>query len=251
MTSKRLLQTGQSTIELIVSCLMLVPLFLTLHLLGKYLDLSQTTTVASRYVAFEGAVHHSSSNTGWKTDAELATEVRRRFYSRNDLTVKTNDVVSDVEAERNPLWVDHKGTPLLQGFNRINVNTTKASMDTLFNGVTNVLDHSAHFELPDGNLYAGTVNVQLANIAELIPFDALNLSITRKTVVLVDPWSAKGPNDVSDKVKHSELVFPTTPLLVPATALSPLIMIVEPNASPPSVGQVKPDWVPADRLRPY
>ena len=68
-------QTGQSTVEFIVVSLVLVPLFLIVPLLGKYIDLAQTTLVASRYVAFEGTVHHSSSLSGWKTDAELATEV--------------------------------------------------------------------------------------------------------------------------------------------------------------------------------
>ena len=68
-------QAGQSTIELIVASLILVPLFLIVPLLGKYLDLAQTTEIASRYVAFEGAVHHSSSTEGWKTDAELARTI--------------------------------------------------------------------------------------------------------------------------------------------------------------------------------
>lgn len=248
--SSHSLQAGQSTIEFIVVSLILVPLFLIVPLLGKYLDLAQTTQAASRYVAFEGAVHHSSSTTGWKTDAELATEVRRRFYSRNDLSVKTNDVVSEIDSDRNPLWVDHRGDALIPDFNNVSVKTTTSSMDTLFNGVTNFADLSSHFKLPDKNLYSGTVSVQLANIAGLIPFDAIDLSISRKTVMLVDSWAAKGPNDVASKVKSSEIVLQTGQLKL-AAPLSVFIDIAEPNASPPKVGKVEPDWVPADRLKPY
>ena len=249
-------QTGQSTVEFIVVSLVLVPLFLIVPLIGKYLDLAQTTQIASRYVAFEGAVHHSSSSTGWKTDAELATEVRRRFYSRNDLSVKTNDLVSEVDAERNSLWVDHRGDALLPDFSNISVQTTKASIATVFNGVTNVLDFSDNFGLPDENLYSGTVSVQLANVAGLAPFDAIDLSITRKTVVLVDPWAAKGPGDVTNKVKNSgAMTFPYQLLQTTASILEPAILVFEKmlgGAPPPKIGRVDADIVPKDRvLQPY
>jgi hypothetical protein len=249
-------QTGQSTLEFIVVSLVLVPLFLIVPLLGKYLDLAQTTQVASRYVAFEGAVHHSSSAAGWKTDAELAAEVRRRFYSRNDLSIKTGDVVSEIDSERNPLWVDHRADALLPDFNQVSVQTTKKSIATMFNGVTNMLDFSDDFNLPQDNLYSGSVSVQLANVAGLAPFDAIDLSMVRKTVVLVDPWAAKGPADISSKVKNSGIkTFPYQVLQVPASILEPVISIFEDGlggASPPKIGRVDADVVPKDRvLQPY
>ena len=75
-------QAGQATTEFVVLCLALVPIALIVPLLGKYIDLMHATEAASRYVAFEGTVHHSS--TGWKGDAVLSEEVRRRFSaSRN------------------------------------------------------------------------------------------------------------------------------------------------------------------------
>ena len=249
-------QAGQSTIELIVASLILVPLFLIVPLLGKYLDLAQTTEIASRYVAFEGAVHHSSSTEGWKTDAELATEVRRRFYSRNDLSVKTNDVVSEIDHDRNPLWVDHRGDFLLPNFNNVSVKTTKKTQDTLFNGVTELANLSSNFNLPDENLYSGAVSIKLANIASLEPFDKIGLSMTRKTVLLVDSWASKSPFEVRSKIKESGLkVFPYQALQIPATILNPFISLFEDGfggASPPEIGRVDEDIVPKDRvLQPY
>lgn len=42
-------QRGQSTIEFVVLALVLVPLMLIVPLVGKYMDIAQTTAVASRY----------------------------------------------------------------------------------------------------------------------------------------------------------------------------------------------------------
>lgn len=242
-------QTGQSSIEMIVLSLVLVPLFLIVPILGKYMDIAQTTSIASRYVAFEGASHHNSSLSGWKSDTELATEVRRRFYSRHSLSIKTNDVVSEIDEDRNPLWVNHRGDPLLQDFNQISVNTRKQSTSSIFNGLSALFDVSDDFDLDNDNLYRGEVNVQLANIAGLIPFDAINLNIRRHTVVLVDPWAAKHAAEVESKVKDAGLIFPHQVLNVPASLLNPAISLFEFNASPPDIGKVEPDHVPSDRLK--
>ena len=47
---------GQSAVEFLVLALALLPLFLLLPLLGKYLDLGHATEHAARYVAFESAI---------------------------------------------------------------------------------------------------------------------------------------------------------------------------------------------------
>ncbi|MHB1372375.1 MAG: hypothetical protein ACYCWL_00630 [Thauera sp.] len=95
---------GQSTVEFLLLALVLLPLFLIVPLLGKQLDIAQTAASASRYVAFEGTVRHGSSLQPWKSDAELADEVRRRFFSVSTAPVKTGDVAGDFAAHRNPLW---------------------------------------------------------------------------------------------------------------------------------------------------
>lgn len=242
-------QTGQSTIEMIVLSLVLVPLFLIVPILGKYMDIAQTTSTASRYVAFEGATHHNVSLSGWKSDTELAAEVRRRFYSQHSLSIKTNDVVSEIDEDRNPLWVDHRGDPMLADFNRVSVNTRKQNISSIFNGLTSIFDFSDDFELDNDNLYRGEVNVQLVNILGLTPFDSLNLNIRRHTVVLVDAWASKNASEVESKVKDAGLIFPHQLLNVPASLLKPAINLFEFNASAPEIGKVEPDHVPSDRLK--
>nr|WP_295775630.1 hypothetical protein [Rhodoferax sp.] len=239
-------QKGQSTVEFVVLAVVMVPLLLIIPLIGKYMDIAQTTAVASRYVAFEGAVRHSSSNGGWKTDGELAQEVRRRFFSSSDAPIKTNDTAGDFNAHRNPLWFDHRGMPLLPVFgSNVKVSTVKDSTSQPFGTV-----YAGSFGLSSDNLYTGNVNVTVADIAGLKPFDALGLSITRKTALLADPWAASGPGSVSSKIKGATAAFPYAALKLAAAPLSPFISLLEPNSNPPDVGVVDPDKVPADRLGP-
>ena len=243
-------QRGQSTTELTVVALVLVPLMLIVPLLGKYMDIAQTTIVASRYVAFEGTVHHTStSNGGWKSDASLANEVRRRFFSKNDLSIKTNDVAGNFNADRNPLWFDHKGNPLLPDFNNnIGVKTERINMTQPFGAF-----YTGAFNLDQNNLYKGEVNVNIANIADVVPFDAINLVVKRHTALLVDPWTATGPGMVTDAIQDADVAFPyKVPLKPTAAVLSFGLNLFEPSTSEPDVGRVAPDFVPNNRvLQPY
>jgi hypothetical protein len=241
-------QRGQSTVEFVVLSLVMVPLLLIVPLLGKYMDIAQTTAEASRYTAFEGTVRHSSSTAGWKSDSELATEVRRRFFSNSDAPIKTNDVAGDFNAHRNTLWFDHRGNPLLQDFAKnVGVETQKDSLSQPFGAL------AGNFNLPQRNLYTGRVTVQVANIAGLLPFDSIGLSMTRGTTVLVDPWAASGPDQVTAKVQGAGLLFPYQPLDVIAQPLAvlmsnPVLAILGTDTTPPEVGRVDPDRVPQDRV---
>jgi hypothetical protein len=241
-------QLGQSTVEFVVLSLVLVPLLLIVPLLGKYMDIAQTTAEAGRYTAFEGTVRHTSSVDGWKTDAELATEVRRRFFSNSDAPIKTNDTAGDFNAHRNTLWFDHRGNPLLPVFvKNVGVETEKESMSQPFGAL------AGNFNLPQKNLYTGRVNVNIADISNLKPFDAIGLRVTRWTTVLVDPWTASGPSQVTAKVQGAGMLFPYHLLEGIAAPLgivmnNPVLSILGADTTPPDVGRVDPDRVPQDRV---
>lgn len=242
------LQQGQSTTEFVVLSLVLVPLLLTVPLVGKYMDVAQTTVVASRYVAFEGTVHHSSSKGGWKTDAELAQEVRRRFYSNSAAPIKTDDAAGDFDAHRNPLWYDHRSAPMLPVFaGNVGVESRREQMDQPFGAV-----FAGSLDLSKTNLHTGVVTVVVADVEDLAPFDALGLTIARRTTLLVDPWAAKGPGTVRDRITGApgdvRGHFPYGPLKLAAAPLLPMIETFEFKSKPPRIGRVEPDRVPADRL---
>ena len=244
----RLLQRGQSTVEFVALSFVLVPLMLIVPLLGKYMDIAQTTAEASRYTAFEGTVRHSSSADGWKSDADLATEVRRRFFSNSDAPIKTSDVAGNFNAHRNTVWFDHRGSPLLPDFAKdVGVTTRIDSLSQPFGALAD------SFNLPQQNLYTGQVSVNIADIPNLKPFDTIGLSVTRGTTVLVDPWAASGPSQVVSTVKGAGLLFPYQPLEVIAAPLAvlmsnPILAILGADTTPPDVGRVTPDRVPTDRV---
>jgi hypothetical protein len=235
-------------VEFVVLSAVLVPLLLIVPLVGKHMDLAQTTAMASRYVAFEGTVRHSSSTGGWKTDAELAQEVRRRFFSNSDAPVKTGDAAGDFNAHRNTLWFDHRSDPMLPEFaSNVGVETRRESLSQPFGTV-----FAGSLGLPTENLHTGTVTVQVADVADLPPFDSLGLSMARSTALLADPWAASGPGQVKDKVAGApnNLVghFPYGGLELVALPLNPFISLLEFDSAPPDIGRVTPDRVPADRL---
>ncbi len=244
-------QRGQSTVEFVVLAFVLVPLLLAVPLIGKYMDIAQTAAVASRYAVFEGTVRHSSATDGWKTDAGLAMEVRRRFFSNTDAPVKTGDAAGDFNAHRNTLWFDHRGDPLLPKFvDNVGVKTTRESTAQPFGAF-----YAASLGLPSENLYTGQVIVNVADIAGFQPFDKLKLSIDRSTTVLADSWTASGPGMVEEKIKKDGFnplgPFPYKPLEVlggnPVVDLA--FTLFEYGAPPPDIGRVEPDRVHADRLK--
>lgn len=245
------LQRGQSTVEFVVLALVLVPLLLAVPLVGKYLDLAQTAAVAGRYAAFEGAVRHSSASGGWKTDAELAMEVRRRFFSNSDAPVKTGDAAGDFNAHRNTLWFDHRGDPLLPKFvTSVGVKTSREPLAQPFGAL-----YAQAFDLAQDNLYSGRVTVAVADIAGFEPFDTLGLSISRATTVLADPWAASRPGRIEQRIRSDGWdplgSFPYQPL--EALGGNPVVdlalTLFEYGAPPPDIGRVEPDRVPSDRLK--
>lgn len=245
MTSRsivRRLQRGQATVEFVVACLALVPLLIAIPLLGKYLDLFQASESASRYVAFEGMARNSSSS--WKSDAELSMEVRRRFFSNSDAPVKTGDAAGDFTANRNPMWTDHTGNPLLDKFeDDVKVATTVTGK----NAIAATQAFAPQLGLSTNNWYTAAVTVKMANVPSFAPFDAINLSTTRRTVLLADAWTARDNAQIRNRIEDGGLtVYP----IGKVKALVDLIGMIPPLVNDPALVVSDFDWdvVPCDRL---
>lgn len=136
---------GQAMTEtLITASTVLVPIFLLIPLLGKYIDMRQTSIQAARYEAWEYTVWYGNNveydfftapngelPTGYsrtqpvKTPAQVQVESRKRFFSDVNtanieqgtalglLTLNQNDFQTAPSA--NTMWVDHRGNPLWDG----------------------------------------------------------------------------------------------------------------------------------------
>ena len=234
-------QRGQATTEFAVLALALVPIFIAVPLIGKYIDMNQAAEQASRYVAFEAAARNTSSS--WKTDAEIAVEVRRRFFSNSDAPVKTNDVAGDFAANRNPVWTDHAGNPLIAKFED-DVGVASATQD--YNAIAATALYRGELGLSNSNLYTGNVTVKMADIAGFQPLDQIGLSTSRKTVLLADAWTARDNASIRSRIEGSVLMYPIGPLkglIDPLGTLPPLLY--DPGFT---VGDFDWDVVPCDRI---
>jgi hypothetical protein len=260
---------GQALSEFIVIALALVPLFLLMPMIAKYQDLSHATEMASRYVAFE-AIANNDGMSSYKPPAQLAQEVRRRFYSNSDAPIKTNDEAGDFKANQNLFWVDAQGDALIKHFNDVTVSFGAAHGANHADGKS-AGDDGKPFNLPvplpvaqqlglKTGMYTANVSVVVANLKDIGPsfastyegFKNLNLTVSRHTSVLTDSWTARDPAQIESRIDKDAL-FPGNRLTMVKPALQIAVPLIEMPGpvSAPKMGELSfwRDVVPADRLK--
>jgi hypothetical protein len=255
---------GQALTEFLVIAVALVPLFLLLPMIGKYQDLVYATQMASRYIAFDATSFGNTNGFNpWKSPAQLAAEVRRRFYGVADAPIKTGDTAGEFDADRNLSWRDPYSNPLIKNFNDISVSFGTGSAAQAGGFSKAGAGGSVFNQIPFANadtiglsargIYSANVAVALANlpsgIKSVAPFDAIDLSIQRQTSLVFDPWNSP------TTVKTEERLGKLAPLNNVLTSLTPAIDIAVGaldmhQVKPPAFGDLKQwrDEVPADRL---
>src|SRR5262249_22335117 len=141
-TPHRARNAGQAMVEfLIAATTVLIPLFLIVPLLGKYMDMKATAIQAARYAAWERTVWFGSTNwsAAQKTDTQIQQEVQWRFFS-DSATLKFQD--TDMNAGGwagtgpKPLWRDRAGNPMLVTYNS---DVTEASTTGATPGLMNTI----------------------------------------------------------------------------------------------------------------
>lgn len=197
---------GQATAEFLVACLVLLPMLVLVPMVGKYIDLTHAAEQASRYVAFEGTVHLPGS-AQWKSDATLAADVRRRFFSESSSQVRTGEAAADIDEQRNVLWASPWGRTMLP--ERGNNIAATASLASFNQHALSRPQWHADMRLPDSNVVTGLVTVRPVNLNDLpAPFDRLGLSISRRTVVLADAWTGRDDHAARHVVERMERFYP-------------------------------------------
>lgn len=107
---------GQAMTEFLISMAFFVPVFITVPLLGKYIDLKQNTISANRYAVWERTVW-SDARAGWndgenhKSDNSIGREIQWRFFGHPLQSVGASG------ATMNTLWRDYKQRALLRTVN--------------------------------------------------------------------------------------------------------------------------------------
>jgi TadE-like protein len=204
-------QRGQSTVEFIVVCLVMIPLFFGIYYFARYSDIKQTAIQASRYAAFE----RSWDITGQiKPDNVLNEEIRARFFmQRSDGTsspIGYRDSSAASSLTSVPLWVQVDNKKLIDKPSDINL-TFAAPIDLNVGGLVqpaiNVLTSSIFFKtLPKNQIIKAQVDVPLSNIVHFEPLKNIDIKMPAATAIGNGSWNASGAktaggNSVCDRVK--------------------------------------------------
>jgi len=268
-------QAGQALVEALVGSLALVPLLLAVLWLGKVISMQQSLVQASRLLAFECTVraHDCDSEQG---QARLADEIRQRVFGRLDSPVLSNAGVNDLPpaSERNPLWVDAAGRPLLARMSDVGIRIRSQSFDAGLSlatsreraGIGNAMSlltelaGPARFGLDlTGGLREATVQVAAVPVpGKLGAFPGLRLQA--RAAVLSDAWTAVGPtgdrpDTVQARVDRGARLLPAYEMSLDARYAPTLGFLslmnavgLEPAAGSFRYHQSDVDAVPSDRI---
>jgi hypothetical protein len=254
-------QQGQSFTEFILLALVLLPLFLLIPMIGKYQDISYSTTLASRYALFAAETRGRTLDTPDRRQY-LADNLRRRFFSRLDAPVKTNDVAGNVESDQHPLWKDPQHQALIHDFNDIQLSfgdgTSKRDFKESHDGDPFLLKQPLALEAR--GIYTVNVDVKLAHLPDGLklyePFNHLDLTLHKSASALLNPWTAWSPSNINTHLDKPEIVSTQalqalTPVVQAGVSLLELPGLVTGSpVSAPQFGKLElwDDVIPKDRL---
>ena len=228
-------ESGQAMTEtLITASMILVPLFLLIPLLGKYIDINHSTIQATRYEAWEYTVWYQTATeeaTGVVTTvngstnvrlprkdfAVLQDETRQRFFSSTDASITaTDNVLWNIANPSNPnnLWKDHRDIRLLSNTGRI--DSVAGSSGATPSGVTTALFNFIIRIFNTITAGIGGILTGLGGNPNLANFDVMNMfgySKSEITVPIVSPAglidfvTTSGPGGVGSSTTQYNLNF--------------------------------------------
>ncbi len=266
-------QRGQAMTEFtIAAACVLVPLFLMLPFLGKFMDMKATSIQAARYAAWERTVWYGSDQweSGQKTDQQIKNEVVQRFFNDTADKALTSSDLNSPAGSPKALWTDHAGATILGNTNSTSaVSSTPGTINTYLaifrNGVNlvgAVLD--TKFKLDTSSLYTSTVTLTAAKTdamalawnGDVLKGGNVGLTaptFTERNVLVANGWSANGPAFVKKQTEGLAVfnVFNRPPVSNVIGTVQKVvgIFVEELDSSSLKVGvEIKPDLVPPDRL---
>lgn len=256
-------QCGQALTEFLVVALTMMPLFLLIPMIAKYQDINHSTQMAARYAAFDATIRNDRATGSWKPEAQLADEVRRRFFGNSDAPIKTGDVAGEFNAHRNLFWRGPDARPLLNSFSDVAVSFGASAGSSHADGFEAASDMDSFGLIASGlglaskGIYRANISVKLATLPTALafyrPFDTTELTMRRHTSLLLEPWAAKHAAEVESRILGSAAIFPAGRLASISSEVDGYVSIIEAPAGlqGPKLGRIDfwRDVVPADRLK--
>lgn len=238
-------QHGSALVEASVLMLVSLPLIYGVVMLGKVIDLKQTTEQASRYAVWESTVYAASGANG-----AAPAGIMQRFFGAPTASLQTQSIEPGI----NPLWGNTQ-TPRANRFEkdtRVAIKTQAITADyqrdiaepTAAMSVGEQAGKSG--EILDGlsgnswgltanGLVQANVGVEMDNSAWLnagsagCGGDQSSLCLNSSAVILVDGWSASNDAHSAERVRS----------LVPVSAIEPLGDAISLVGNIPMFGELK------------
>lgn len=239
-------QRGQSTSEFLVSLIALVPIFLAVTYLGRYADMHQRATQASRYAAFQ---RMQQPNTTILSDATLQDQVRARFFlaplAMNAGKIQSNDSVAAIsdDSKLPALWRDLGGKALMAKPTDVTLTFDSTSMGS--SATVGLLDEAFDLVGKDyGTGHRARVEMTLLNRLSQAEKTPAALKLAAGTAAPGTALTANGGDGTADSAR--KLVFSAWIPSFVNDALGFVISLFEPDA--PEIGCIKADTVPHNRL---
>ena len=242
----KLKQSGQATIEFIVACLVMIPLFFGIYYFARYSDIKQAAIQASRYAAFERTWDPSSRI---KSDQVISDEMRARFFV-NQNKINYRDTPAKNATKDIDLWVQVDQKKLINNISDVSLNFDSS---TRFNAgvIINKLDSfgGTVFNLPTGHIIKAQIDVPLTNIVHFKALSDINIKLPAAVAIGSGTWNASGSNNGDSSVcNRAGRAVPTH--LVPSAVNSIIGIAMAPfEATSPQFGIMLPDYVPPGSLR--
>ncbi len=128
-------QRGQAMTETLVMAAAIIPFLLAVPLIAKYQDIRHASVAASRTLAFECAIRPQVCSDA-QAGAAMADRIRRRHFSRQDIDVFSNDVLTDQRfgQEAHRFWRNPDGSPMLASPDDVSVALSQHRSDALLSG---------------------------------------------------------------------------------------------------------------------
>lgn len=269
---------GQAMVELIiVASLVLVPLFLAIPLLGKYLDIRSTAVQTARYAAWERTVWYggdAASSLGWfgasnqwqanaKTDDQIRRELGVRQLSETTNAFSNSDrSASNFQGSSKTLWQDRSGSKLLANYSDIQNTVSSAqapgTMNLILDPIANFASTLGPFTLEMDGQYTAKVTIKVKDFdTDHFLTKTSTKNFSEFNVLLANGWSADGP-DGDDKTSTKQQVKGLVPFSIFTATIAgvPVMDFIQtavsvflPEASKLELGKIEPNNVPPDRLK--
>ncbi|WP_308843956.1 hypothetical protein [Oxalicibacterium faecigallinarum] len=260
---------------LIVAGFVLIPLFLAIPLLGKYLDVRSTAVQGARYAAWERTVFYggdAASSIGWgsftnkwkaneKTDGAIQAEMRARYFSETGTSSHFSSSDAGASLTQKVLWQDRVGTKLADYqdvSNGIANGKAPGTLNIILEPIADLAATLGPFTLEMKGAYTATVNVNVADIdTNSFLLKSTKTSFVEKNVLLANGWNAGGP-DATNLTSVKQQVKGLTPTSIIATEVGGVkiidyvlgaLSLFLPEVSKLEPGKIEPDVVPPDRLK--